>query len=251
VLDAPVAPIADVTEQASRQFDAFLEAQDAFFADCESRELNCPADAENLFETVVATIPEEDDRTVFLSNWKLMLSAPPGRALLAEVLRTLAGGPMTAMADMPMMAPVDVLSGINALANFSTNCADSAVAPLTASEAEALLESFRQRSPLFADQGIAAVTCSGWQVMPDPVPALTALRVPPLVIGGLQDSLTPFVWPEQTVAAIPGSRLLRSEHYGHGATLSGSSCVFNYIKQYLDTLEPVAAGARCAAPTVP
>lgn len=249
VLDAPLSPIADVTEEATAQFDALLKAQESFFAACASGVLNCPPDPESVFTSVVATQPTDNDRSLFISNWKLLLSAPPGRVILADLLRAVAGGQLMATEDMPVMASVNLTSSFNAIANFSTNCADNIVLPPTLSEAESLLESFQQRSPQFAEQGIAAVTCSGWQVQPDPVPVLDAFRVPPLVLGGLEDSLTPLSWAQATAQTIPGASLLLSEHYGHGATLYGSRCVYDYVRTYLDTLEPVPAGARCAAPT--
>jgi pimeloyl-ACP methyl ester carboxylesterase len=249
ILDAPVSPIADVTEEATAQFDALLTAHEAFFSACAVGQLDCPPDAENVFAGIVASQPTEGDRLQFLTNWKLLLSASPGRLILAELLRSVASGERMSSVEMPVMASVNVIASINFVANLSTNCADSVVLPPTASQAEVLLESFQQRSVEFADQGISAITCSGWQVQPDPVPLLTALRVPPLVIAGLEDSLTPLAWAQDTVNSSPGASLLLSEHYGHSAVLNGSLCVFGYVKRYLDALEPVPAGARCAART--
>jgi pimeloyl-ACP methyl ester carboxylesterase len=148
--------------------------------------------------------------------------------------------------DMPVMADVPI--SINTLANFNTNCADSVPPPPTVSEAEALMDTFAMRSPEFASQGIGAVTCSGWQVQPDPAPALDFTpRVPPLVIGGVEDSLTPIEWAQETAMTIPGAALLLSEHYGHGALLYGSQCVRSYIFKYLSDGTLPEAGARCAA----
>jgi pimeloyl-ACP methyl ester carboxylesterase len=252
VLDAPVSPIADVTEEVKAQFDALLQAQGTFFADCASGTLSCPPDPKGIFDSLVATQPTDSDRAQFIANWKLLLSAPPGREILAQLLRQVASGQVMTAGDMPVMASVNALAGINGFANLSTNCADSTVPPPDTSEAEALLSSFRERAPQFADSAIAGFTCGGWEVQPDPAPALAFTpRVPPLVIGGTADSLTPLRWARDTVASLPGSGLLLSEHYGHGAVLYGSKCVFDFIKAYLDDLTLVPEGARCAAPPQP
>ena len=252
VLDAPVSPITDVTAEAKAQFDALLEAQMTFFADCASGVLSCPADPRGVFDSVVATEPTEGDRSQFLANWKLLLSSPPGREILAQLLRAVASGQVMSSADMPVMASVNALAFFNGFTNLTTNCADSVVPPPSTSEAEALLASFRERAPLFADQAIAAFTCAGWQVQPDPAPSLAFTpRILLLVIGGTADSLTPIEWARDTLADLPGSSLLLSEHYGHGAVLNGSQCVFDFLRDYLDELTPVPEGARCAAPTTP
>lgn len=246
VLDAPVAPVADLVAEVSAQFDALLSAHANFFADCASGELKCPPDAQQLFDRIVAAQPTDTARAVFLSSWKLLLSAPPGREFLAKLLSDVASGQSMAMQDMP--ATADVPLSINTLANFNTNCADSVPEPLTVSEAQALMASFSMRSPEFASQGIGAVTCSGWQVQHDPTPALDFTpRIPPLVIGGLEDSLTPIEWAQETAMTIPGSALVLSEHYGHGALLYGSQCVLSYIHDYLYDATLPETGARCAA----
>jgi pimeloyl-ACP methyl ester carboxylesterase len=246
VLDAPVAPVADVVGEVSAQFDALLSAHANFFADCASGELKCPPDPQQVFEQIVAGEPTDSDRAGFLSSWRLLLSAPPGRELLAKLLSDVASGQLMATEDMPVMAQVPI--SINTLANFNTNCADSVAQPLTESEAEALMDSFAMRSSEFASQGIGAITCSGWQVQRDPAPALDFTpRMPPLVIGGVEDSLTPIEWAQETAMTIPGAVLLLSEHYGHGALVYGSQCVRSAIFKYLSDGTLPEAGARCAA----
>jgi pimeloyl-ACP methyl ester carboxylesterase len=246
VLDAPVAPVADLVEEVSAQFDALLTAHAKFFTDCASGELTCPPDAQQVFEQIVAGQPTDTARSVFLGSWRLLLSAPPGREILAKLLSDVASGQLVGTQDMPVMADVPI--NINTLANFNTNCADSVPDPLTVSEAEALMDSFETRSPEFASQGIGAVTCSGWQVRHDPTPALAFTPlVPPLVFGGLEDSLTPIEWAQETAMTIPGAALVLSEHYGHGALLYGSQCVLSYIRNYLYDATLPEAGARCAA----
>jgi len=251
VLDAPVAPIADVTEEVRGQFDALLLAQDTFFADCASATLSCPPDPEGLFDSLLASQPTDGDRTQFVENWKLLLSSSPGREVLAQLLRQVASGEVMAAGDMPVMASVNALAGINSFTNLTTNCADNAVAPPTTAEAEAIRSSFQERAAQFADSAIPAFACSGWEVQADPAPVLAFTpRVPLLVICGTADSLTPLEWALDTAVALPGSSLLLSEHYGHAALVNGGLCVFELIRAYLDDLTPAPDGARCAAPTL-
>ena len=246
VLDAPVAPVADMVGEVTAQFDALLTAHANFFADCASGELKCPPNPQQVFEQIVAGEPTDSDRSSFLGSWKLLLSAPPGREILAQLLTQVASGQVMQTEDMPVMA--DVPLEINALANFNTNCADSVPTPPTLGEAQALMDSFAMRSPQFAEQGIAAVTCSGWQVQPDPAPALDFTpSVPLLVIGGVEDSLTPIEWAQKTASTIPGSALLMSQHYGHGALIYGSECVRGYIRNYLNGLTLPEPGTVCPA----
>jgi pimeloyl-ACP methyl ester carboxylesterase len=252
VLDSPVAPVADVTEQVRGQFDALLQAHQTFFTDCASGALDCPPDPQGIFDSVLASEPNDNDRAQFIANWQALLSAPPGREILAQLLHQVASGQIMTAANMPVMARVDARAGINFIANLSTNCADSTVPPPSVSEAEALVASFRERAPQFVNQAIPGFVCGGWEVQPDPAPALAFTpRVPPLVIGGAADNLTPLQWARDTVADLPGASLLLSEHYGHGALLYGSQCVIDFLKQYLDDLTPVPEGARCAAPAQP
>jgi pimeloyl-ACP methyl ester carboxylesterase len=150
---------------------------------------------------------------------------------------------------MGMMDTSDLVPVVSSVANLATNCTDNTSAPLSVSEAQQLMESFEQRSPVFAMQGLAALTCSAWKIASDPAPVIAFIPgVPLLVIGGEHDSLTPLEWAQEISATIPGSSLLVSGHYGHGATLFGSNCVYQYLRNYLNNLRLVPEDARCAAP---
>jgi len=118
VLDSPVAPIADVTEQVRAQFDALLRAHEAFFSDCASGALNCPTDPKGIFDAVLASEPSDGARAQFIANWQALLSAPPGREILAQLLRAVASGQVMATANMPVMASVDARAGVNFIANL-------------------------------------------------------------------------------------------------------------------------------------
>jgi hypothetical protein len=72
--------------------------------------------------------------------------------------------------------------------------------------------------------------------------------MPPLVIGGAQDSRSPIECAQETAMIIPGAALLLSEHHSQGALLHGSQCVHSHIFEYLSEGTLPEAGARCAAP---
>jgi pimeloyl-ACP methyl ester carboxylesterase len=261
VLDAPLSPRADIVEQIDVQFDALLQAHEVFFEGCAAGLLDCPLEPQAVFDAVVADAEQNGVRAQFLGVWKFLLATPIGldqaAALLRDAAAFFARGPspeQPAPEQLPSEDPMTpmmplALPEIAVAANLTTNCADNAVPLLGKSEAEALLASFEQRSSLFGRQGAAALTCNGWQVQPDPVALLEFTpRVPPLVIGGVADILTPFFWAEEMAQAIVGSSLLASEHYGHGAISFAGRCYANVVRAYLEDLEPAAPGMTCPVP---
>jgi pimeloyl-ACP methyl ester carboxylesterase len=156
---------------------------------------------------------------------------------------------------MGMMQPNDpgvmqLLASANIATNFSAHCTDDVNPPLDTAEAEALMASFRARSEVFLTNGVPALVCSGWAVAPDPVPELVFTpSTPPLVIGGLHDSLTPSVFAEELAQTLGGSRLLLSDHYGHSVTSNGGACAGLALRRYLAELTLPDEGTTCPAPT--
>jgi len=254
VLDAAVLPDASITKFADGQFEALLGAQAAFLDGCASGTLDCPADTGALFARAVAEEAEAGRRASFAQGWALLLSTPPGRAFLAQLMRSYAaivqGQPMQAPTDMMgMMDASELVPSVNNVANLATNCTDNTAAALDVSEAEQLMDTYEQRSPDFATQGLTALTCSAWNITTDPAPAIAFTpRVPLLVIGGTRDNLTPLEWARDLTGAMPGASLLVSEHYGHGATLWGGLCIFRHLRSYFENLTLPPADARCPAP---
>lgn len=260
VLDSAVPAASDMIEIINGQFEGLLDAHAAFLDDCATGALDCGANTEAAFAARLASATERGQRAAFVSGWASLLTSPPGRDRLAQILREEAAA---AQADATQ-APEDTTDttdttddndsgdradAVSAAANLATSCSDNTAAPLSVSEAEALIDSFEQRSPDFATQVVGALNCSAWKVESDPAPAIAFTpRVPLLVIGGTQDSLTPLQWAEDIAAAMPGSSLLVSEHYGHGAIAYGGPCIVPYLREYMENLTPVPADTRCAGP---
>jgi pimeloyl-ACP methyl ester carboxylesterase len=142
------------------------------------------------------------------------------------------------------MAPI-----VTGATNLTVNCSDSVTEPPSESEAVALMAGYAQRSEPFALQGLSSLVCAGWPAPRDPVPPVAfRLQTPPLIIGGIADILTPLPMAEALHDALPGSALLVSEHYGHGAISFGSACTGNIIGRYLGGLELPPEGTVCPAP---
>jgi pimeloyl-ACP methyl ester carboxylesterase len=91
-----------------------------------------------------------------------------------------------------------------------------------------------------------APVCTGWPVTRDPVPLPTATDAPPiLVIGGTNDSRTPYEWAPVMTETLGNATLLTSEHWGHGAVTNGGDCVRLFMRAYLTSGSLPAAGTAC------
>lgn len=251
VLDGPLPVVADLRRLTESQFVALLALHREFFEDCAAGVLRCPAEPEAVFQDMVEAGASLSPMLQFaLSNWKFLLGSVPGRELAAQSLRVHVGEEPPPEMMAGMAAAAAVVPSFNLAANLSTNCADDINPPLTPAAADQLVLTYLRRSQVFALEAAPALTCSAWDVQRDPLPSLEfEPRVPPLVIGGTRDILTPYVHAQETVRAIDGATLLTSEHYGHSALNLGlPSCVMGHVLRYLETLEPPPAGSRCAAP---
>jgi pimeloyl-ACP methyl ester carboxylesterase len=248
VLDAPVPASGDLLELVEGQFDALLELHQAFFAACAARVLDCPPEPERVFESVLERSKQSGELDGFVAFWKYMLGSLQGRSLLAQGLREEAGAVAGGMMeDLP--AVEEMLPDVNLPANITINCSDDTGARLTATEADAVMARFESLSPTFAILGVAALSCGGWPVVSDAVPAgRFTPRVPPLIIGGTADILTRYAWAEELSLELDGATLLQSQHYGHVALASGSRCVVQRVRSYLEEPRSMVTGLSCPAP---
>ncbi|HWO13298.1 MAG TPA: alpha/beta hydrolase [Polyangiaceae bacterium] len=259
VLDAPVPPLVDLVEQARGGFEQTLTLLEAFFVDCETAVLSCPPGPRQVFDDLMADAREIGRLRAVADVWFTYLARPDGQqqlaALLAEqaqnpdwLLMAAAAGndnPVDAMVAMAEAEDEAVLDNATAI-TFTVNCIDANTEPPTIEEIEALRAEFGGRDELFANQALAAGICTGWPAVPDPVPLPTVTGTPPLLlIGGTRDLRTPLVEAEAMRDAIGNARLVVSEHYGHGGTLSPSDCRVQTVRNYLQRLELPAEGLRC------
>jgi pimeloyl-ACP methyl ester carboxylesterase len=139
----------------------------------------------------------------------------------------------------------------NLLDAFNTiDCNDSGPGPTDAT-IRALVRSWSKRFPIF---GMASARstgslfwCQQWQpdrsVPPVPTAPTTSRKV--LVVGNLHDPATPYQGAKDLAKTLGNAELLTWDGEGHTSYLQGSSCVDDYVNNYLidGTLPP--AGTTC------
>jgi pimeloyl-ACP methyl ester carboxylesterase len=243
VLDAAVPPSGDFIELVEGQFEALLEMHQKFFQACSEGVFDCPPEPERVFDEYVGSL-EPAQAAGFVRKWQSFLSTAFGPAILAEALRN--GFTGSSMDGMQVMLPD---ANIDAFVNLAIHCTDSTRGPFTPSEAEAEMAYFETQSPTFASLGLLSLSCVALPVARDPVAtgAFTP-RIAPLIIGGIADILTPYVWAEESALELRGASLLTSEHFGHSAMSFGSRCVFDEVRDFLIDPEPLPVGATCPSP---
>jgi pimeloyl-ACP methyl ester carboxylesterase len=244
VLDGPVRPEADLAALVTDQFEALVAAVDEFFVDCGRGVLDCPIDAEFLVDDLWNQSVERGAEDLFAGLFKSRLSQTGGREDLAEFLYTYAVFPelwedlILSVFDDP--APQEVA------VNQSVHCTDQSTSVPTASEIDAALAGFAQRSPRFSVTTLPFATCAGWHVAPNPVPRLTAPDSPSLLlIAGEHDILTPAEVGAEMRASLAHAVLVTSAHYGHGAILASSPCIDALLDDYFTRLELPEDGMHC------
>lgn len=88
------------------------------------------------------------------------------------------------------------------------------------------------------------VACDRFDVMA----RLGDVRVPTLIVAGLEDRLTPVTYGRRLAAAIPGARLVEVEGAGHFPQLEQPDAVNRAIREFLAELAAPGAGAGAATP---
>ena len=101
------------------------------------------------------------------------------------------------------------------------NAADPAIGPVVLAMTE------RVGRVAFEHQQMAAIT------RPDCRPQLSSIRCPTLVVGGLQDRVTPPELQEEIAAGIPGARLELLDRCGHLAPLEQAEAVNRLMRDWL------------------
>ncbi|MFJ2032654.1 alpha/beta hydrolase [Streptosporangium sp. NPDC087985] len=127
------------------------------------------------------------------------------------------------------------------------SCVDTAERPtpqeLATTQADAV-----KISPLFASQGMGSI-CAAW-----PVPGSDEARkvnaagsAPIVVIGGTGDPATPYQWAPKLAEELGTGVLVTYKGEGHGAYLSGDTCVKKVIDTYLIDGKTPSKGITCSA----
>ncbi|GAA3010023.1 alpha/beta hydrolase [Streptosporangium longisporum] len=261
VLDAPLDPRVSMAERSRVQTQGFQHAYESFLRDCVKRPGECEigADVTVAGKNVTALMDELNDRPLKVGDRQLtqgLAGVGIAAALYSEMTWPLLdqalgeaikgdGRILLVMADsyngrLPDGKYTTLMSSFPAI-----SCVDTAERPspdqLAAIEAETM-----KISPLFGGAGMGLI-CSMW-----PVPGSDAARrvdasgsAPILVIGGTGDPATPYEWAPKLTAELRTGVLVTYKGEGHGAYLSGDSCVKKVTEDYLIGGKVPAKGVTC------
>jgi pimeloyl-ACP methyl ester carboxylesterase len=131
-------------------------------------------------------------------------------------------------------------------ANETINCNDAEPGPSDAT-IRATAKEWAARFPLFGLWNAPSLfACQEWQ--PDrTVPPLPTAPTPDkvLVVGNLHDPATPYQGAKDLAKTMGNAVLLTWDGEGHTSYLQGSSCVDNYVNDYLVNLTLPPTGKTC------
>ena len=134
-------------------------------------------------------------------------------------------------------------------ANLAVNCLDRAI-PTDFAAHEANAAAIVADAPRFgAISSYVMLGCTVWPAQnPDRYDApLTAEGAPPiLVVGGREDSQTPYPWSQALTAGLADATLLTREGIGHGSYRASGPCIDSAVDAYLLDGTMPAEGTVCA-----
>jgi pimeloyl-ACP methyl ester carboxylesterase len=113
-------------------------------------------------------------------------------------------------------------------ANLAVNCLDRAVPTDLAAHTAQAEEAAAQTNRFRAMAGYTFLACADWPVRNTDryTEPLTGAGAPPiLVVGGREDSQTPYPWARAMVAGLDDAVLLTREGVGHGSYRTSGPCV--------------------------
>ncbi|MFC6555983.1 alpha/beta hydrolase [Nonomuraea cavernae] len=261
VLDSAYDPAVTFEERAAIQATGFDQAFEAFAEDCVAQ--GCD----------LGTSPAAVERTVegLLDGLKTKPLQVGDRSLTYGLAQLAVITPLYAKATWPMLeqaaaaalkgdgatllALADSYTGRRPDGTYSTamsslqaiNCADTTERP-TAAETARINDRIEQIFPILAVEGTAA-PCEDWPAPgDDEAKKIDATGSAPIVvIGGKGDPATPYRWATTLNAQLKTGILVTYEGEGHGAYLSGSTCVTRLVDAYLLTGKTPDQGATCPA----
>jgi len=226
------------------------ENLDAFLAMCTQLDPNCNAD--DIEQRLISLANEfsadgDEDLLALLLN---LLDTAFDDQEFADILIAPLVSFLTTGDDSALLQVVDSFSGDDdddgddeqspeeelseQVAQFAVLCSDDPSRP-TANDVIAFLDEFNGVSDLWAEFNIDVVgRCVGWPASVNPLPEIGTSTAPSsLVVGGTNDTTTPFEWSVDMANAI-GGFLLASSHEDHTIVYSGDSeCVDNIVTTFL------------------
>ena len=229
------------------------EAFDALVTSLEHRPLQIPA--------VAGAPAAQVDGVALLGAARTAVFEPKLWPMLTAVLLAAQRGdglPAHQLGGALVREPDGSPNGL-AESNAAVNCLDRQF-PTDRAAYDDNAQRLQALAPRFGNTaGYVYLACAVWPVQnPDRyLGPLTGAGAPPvLVIGGREDSQTPYPWAEAMARTLESSVLLTRDGPGHGSWGSGP-CVDGAIERYLTTGETPPTGSVCprepaptASPTV-
>lgn len=178
--------------------------------------------------------------------WMHFYGGPDGWPALRDALAAARhgdGAPLLAAADRGNGRRPDGTYSSLAASGMAILCAD--LPRIGAAEAEREWAEAKAAAPLFGDLAGPQAGCVSWPATSD-APALPAAQpiAPALIIGATGDPATPYPWARTTADAMPGSRLLTFDGFGH-VSYGRSACVDAAVRAYLTAGTLPAEGTSC------
>ncbi|WP_051865908.1 alpha/beta hydrolase [Streptosporangium roseum] len=249
VLDAPLDPSVTLAQRTLVQTSGFQNAYESFLKDCVKGPGECAvgADVTIANKNVDTFLADLRDKPLQVGDRKLTqglagtgIAAALYSKLSWPLLEQALGQGFTGDGRI-LMALADSYNGRKPDGSYSTlmssfpaiSCADTAERP-TPQELAKIEKAALKISPLFGSAGLGTI-CRVW-----PVPGSDAARkvnatgsAPIVVVGGTGDPATPYEWAPKMTAELGSGVLVTYKGEGHGAYLSGDTCVKKVVDGYL------------------
>ncbi|MFI6482353.1 alpha/beta fold hydrolase [Nonomuraea sp. NPDC050663] len=258
VLDAALDPTVTFEERAIAQTKGFKQAFEAFEKDCAARACKLGGDVESAVDKLIDKLETKPLKVKDRELTADLASTGIFAALYAKQTWPLLEQGVTAaqQGDGTMLLLLaDSYTGRKPDGTYSTmmasmpaiSCLDSSERPDEAS-VDRVEQATEKIFPLVASGGLGSI-CRHWPAKgSDEAKRIDATGSAPIVVvGGKGDPATPYEWAPKLVAQLKTGVLLTYEGEGHGAYLSGSSCVTRAIDAYLLKGEVPQQNATCPA----
>jgi pimeloyl-ACP methyl ester carboxylesterase len=265
VLDGALDPALTAVELARGQLTGFVNALNAFLADC-VKQSSCPVGstvAEGQAR-IAALVNGADAHPLHSSSGRLVTQSLVVLGVLFPLYDRQGGWPVLrdALAQAQkgngdlLLSVADQYSDRDAHGHYTTNENEATYAVncldrpdrSTIADYEALAADFEKTSPLFgAYFAWGDAPCSVWPVRSTAVPGpLHAAGAPPIVVvGTTRDPATPYQWAVNMASELSSGVLLTRVGDGHTAYGRGSACIDTAIQDYLVAGAVPAKGTVC------
>ncbi|MEU4578334.1 alpha/beta hydrolase [Nonomuraea sp. NPDC023979] len=261
VLDSAYDPSVTFEERAVIQATGFADAFDAFADDCVAQGCDLgktPAAVQQTVEKLLDGLKTKPlkvgDRELTYGLAQLSIITPLYAKATWPILEQGAAAALKGDGAM-LLTLADSYTGRKDDGTYSTmmtslqaiNCVDSAERP-TKAETAAINEKVSKIFPILAADG-ASSACAHWPVEgTDDAKRIDATgSAPIMVIGGKGDPATPYQWAVSLTEKLKTGVLVTYEGEGHGAYLSGSTCITRAVDSYLLKGTMPGSGTTCPA----